>query len=335
MKLLVIRFSSIGDIILTTPAIRCLKQQVAGAEVHFLTKLSFKKVTEHNPYIDKFHYYDDNLSALIQQLKTEHYDYIVDLHKNFRTFIIKSALRVEAFTYKKESLQKFLLTKFHINFMSGRHIAIRCLDTVARFGVKDDGGGLDYFIPPQDRVKAEDLPLSHSMGYVAIVIGASYYTKKLPVHKLQQLCSQIALPIVLVGGKEDITEGEQIATVNPIKIYNACGKFNLNESADIVRKAKVVISHDTGLQYIACAFNKPVIAIWGGTSPKLDVEPFYGYKYLNTVSNKAMYKNMIVPNLLCQPCSNFGTATCPVGHFKCMEEQDLTKIQEAVDEYLR
>jgi ADP-heptose:LPS heptosyltransferase len=334
MKFLVIRFSSIGDIVLTTPTIRCLKQQVAGAEVHFLTKLSFKKVTEHNPYIDKFYYYDDNLASLVKQLKSEHYDYIIDLHKNLRTFRIKAALHVEAYTYKKESLQKFLLTKFHLNFMSGRHIALRSLDTVARFGVKDDGGGLDYFIPPADRVKAEDLPLSHSMGYVAIVIGASYYTKKLPVHKLQQLCIQVALPIVLVGGKEDIAEGEQIATVDPVKVYNACGKFNLNESADIVRKAKVVISHDTGLQYIACAFNRPVIAVWGGTSPKLDVEPFYGYKYLHAVNNKPMYKNMVVPGLLCQPCSNFGTATCPVGHFKCMEEQGIVKIQEAVEGYL-
>ena len=334
MKFLVIRFSSIGDIVLTTPTIRCLKQQVAGAEVHFLTKLSFKKVTENNPYIDKFYYYDDNLTALIKQLKAEHYDYIIDLHKNLRTFRIKTALQVEAYTYKKESLQKFLLTTFHINFMSGRHIALRCLDTVSRFGVKDDGGGLDYFIPPPDRVNAEDLPLSHSMGYVAIVIGASYYTKKLPVHKLQQLCTQIALPIVLVGGKEDIPEGEKITTVDPVKIYNACGKFNLNESADIVRKAKVVISHDTGLQYIACAFNRPVIAIWGGTSPKLDVEPFYGYKYLHTVNNKPMYNNMVVPGLLCQPCSNFGTATCPVGHFKCMEAQDIVKIQHAVEAYL-
>ena len=335
MKFLVIRFSSIGDIVLTTPTIRCLKQQVAGAEVHFLTKLSFKKVTENNPYIDKFYYYDDNLTALIKQLKAEHYDYIIDLHKNLRTFRIKTALHVEAYTYKKESLQKFLLTTFHINFMSGRHIALRCLDTVSHFGVKDDGGGLDYFIAPPDRVNAEDLPLSHSMGYMAIVIGASYYTKKLPVHKLQQLCTQIALPIVLVGGKEDIPEGEKITTVDPVKIYNACGKFNLNESADIVRKAKVVISHDTGLQYIACAFNRPVIAIWGGTSPKLDVEPFYGYKYLHTVNNKPMYNNMVVPGLLCQPCSNFGTATCPVGHFKCMEQQDILKIKQVVEGYLR
>jgi ADP-heptose:LPS heptosyltransferase len=173
------------------------------------------------------------------------------------------------------------------------------------------------------------------MGYVAIVIGASYYTKKLPVHKLQQLCKEINHPIILVGGKEDIAEGDEVTAVDSIKIYNACGKFKLNESASLVRNAKVVISNDTGLQYIACAFNRPVIAIWGGTSPKLDVEPFYGYRYLNSVRNKTMHKNMVVSGLLCQPCSNYGTATCPVGHFKCMEQQDVDKIRQAVDGYLR
>ncbi len=334
MKFLVIRFSSIGDIVLTTPAIRCLKQQVAGAEVHFLTKLSFKAVTAHNPYIDKFYYYDDNLALLIKELRSEGYDYIIDLHKNLRTLRIKLALNVESYSYNKESLQKFLLTKLRLNFMSGRHITLRCLDALARFNVQDDGRGLDYFIRPGDRVAISDLPLSHSMGYVAMVIGASFYTKKLPVHKLQQLCLTIGYPIVLVGGKEDVPEGEKIAAADPAKIYNACGKFNLNESADIVRNAKVVISHDTGLQYIACAFNKPVVAIWGGTSPRLDVEPFYGYRYLEASQNKAVYKNMLVPGLKCQPCSNFGTATCPLGHFNCMEQQDLGKIKNAVDLFL-
>jgi ADP-heptose:LPS heptosyltransferase len=240
---------------------------------------------------------------------------------------------VESYTYKKESLQKFLLTKFHINFMSGRHISLRCLDTLARFGVKDDGKGLDYFIPDKERLSHSDLPLAHSMGYVAVVIGASYYTKKLPVHKLKELCLKIAYPVVLVGGKEDIHEAEQIASADPIEIYNACGKFTLNESAGIIRDAKLVISHDTGMQYIACAFNKPVIAIWGGTSPKLDVEPFYGSRYLNAV-HKQMHVNMLVPGLLCQPCSNYGTATCPAGHFKCMEHQDVAKIIKAAEAFM-
>ena len=334
MKFLVIRLSSIGDIVLASPVVRCLKKQVEDAEVHFLTKASFKIVTESNPYIDKFFYYNNNMDELIEDLKEENYDYIIDLHNNIRTLKIKRSLKVKAFTINKLNTQKFLLTKLHINVMPGEHITLRSLKTVESFGVKDDGLGLDYFIPKKDIVPDNDIPTSHSAGFIAIVIGASYYTKKLPVHKLQELCSKIDHPIILVGGKEDIKEGKAIAAIDPVKIYNACGKFNLNESADLVRRSKLVISHDTGLQYIACAFNKQVLAIWGGTTPKLDVEPFYGSRFLST-QKKLPYENIIVPGLWCQPCSKYGKKKCPLGHFKCMELQDIDSIVKKANERLK
>ncbi len=326
MKFLIIRFSSIGDIVLTTPAIRCLKQQVPGAEVHFLTKSKFKPVTIANPYIDKFHYLEKDIKPIINDIRLEHYDYIIDLHKNWRTLRIylETDLKTKWLSYRKLSFQKLLLTKLGINTMPGIHIAQRCLNALKPLGVKDDGKGLDYFVPVKEQIDMSDLPLSHRMGYIAIVIGGSFFTKKLPVYKLQELCRQIPHPVVLLGGKEDAEEGTTIAAIDPIKIYNACGKFSLNESADITRKAKLVISHDTGLQYIACAFQNPVMAVWGGTSPKLDVEPYYGSATLQK------HINFIVPALPCQPCSNFGTKTCPKKHFKCMRLQDVTAIAEAV-----
>lgn len=325
MKVLVIRFSSIGDIVLTTPVIRCLKQQLPHVEIHFLSKLQFKAVTEANPYIDQFHYYNGNLSTLIKTLKAEEFNYVIDLHKNFRSYKIRWALRTKVLAYHKQSVQKFLLTRFHINLMAGRHISLRCLDAVAPLGVMDDGKGLDYFIPPHALLKPGDLPVSHSVGYIAIVIGASYFTKKLPVEKLQQLCATINYPIVLVGGKEDAETGNAVAAIDTIKVYNACGKFSLHESTDIVRQSHLVIAHDTGLLYIACALQKKVLAIWGGTSPALDVEPFYGTAYKQETLD-TLYHNYVVPNLTCQPCSNFGTATCPKNHFHCMQWQNIEGI---------
>ncbi|CAN5611875.1 glycosyltransferase family 9 protein [soil metagenome] len=332
MKFLVIRFSSIGDIVLATPVIRCLKKQLPDAEIHFLTKKSMKAVTEHNPYIDNFFYFDNNLTEIKQQLKKEQYDYIIDLHKNFRTFNIKLSLRRKSLTYKKESIKKFLLTKFGINVMLKKHITQRSLETIYPLGIKDDGKGLDYFIAEKDIVPIDAIPLTHRFGFVAIVIGGSYFTKKLPIEKLQELCKKINHPIILIGGSEDVLEAEQIEKVDTIKIYNACGKFNLNQSADLVRQSKLVISHDTGLQYIACAFNKPVLAIWGGTSPKLDVEPYYGNAF--KASAKFTYKNFLVEGLSCQPCSNFGTKTCPKGHFNCMQLQDIDHIQMTAEKVL-
>jgi heptosyltransferase-2 len=126
-----------------------------------------------------------------------------------------------------------------------------------------------------------------------------------------------------VGGKEDQLEGDAVAAVNPIKIHNACGQFNLQESALLVKNARTVISHDTGFLYIACAFHKKTVAIWGATSPALQVEPYYP-----TSMNNGMYYNAIVPKLSCQPCSNYGTKQCPQGHFACMKKHDLQLIAD-------
>lgn len=328
-KFLIIRFSSIGDIVLSTPVFRCIKNQIPNAEVHFVTKLSFKMVTESNPYIDRFFYFENDLEGLIQQLKTEEYDYVVDLHKNFRSIRITQALKKKTYTIDKESVRKLILTKLKINVMERVHITQRCINTLAPLGIKDDGLGLDYFIPEKDRVTEDDIPTSHLAGFIAIVIGANYFTKKLPAHKLKELCRKIDFPVILIGGKEDSFIGEEVASVDKIKIYNACGKFNLNESADLVRKSKLVISNDTGLQYIACAFQKPILAIWGGTSPKLDVEPYYGSLFMNKRENP-VFENIVL-NLWCQPCSKYGTATCPLGHFNCMEKQDIDAIVQKVN----
>ena len=109
MRLLFIRFSSIGDIVLTTPAIRCAKQQIPGVEIHFLTKGSMKEITEANPYIDHFHYLDNDLNSTIQSLKKIEFDHIIDLHNNLRTFKIKQALKAKSTSYRKLSLLKFFL----------------------------------------------------------------------------------------------------------------------------------------------------------------------------------------------------------------------------------
>lgn len=319
MKFLVIRFSSIGDIVLTTPVMRCLKQQVPGAEVHFLTKQSFKSIVEHNPYIDKVMLLEHSFETMIHELKQENYDYIIDLHHNLRTLRIKRALKAKNFSFNKLNLHKWLRTALRINILPKVHIVDRYLATLKSFGVRNDGQGLDYFIPAKDEVKNTDIPTSHQFGYIGLVIGAAHNTKKLPLHKLKELCSKIKHPIILLGGPEDRSAGDEIAAVDDIKIYNACGKFNLNESADLVRRAKVIITHDTGLMHIASAFKKPIISVWGNTVPSFGMTPYYG-DYQNKESRFEIEK------LWCRPCSKIGYKKCPLGHFKCMEKQDVERM---------
>ena len=331
-KILIIRFSSIGDIVLASPVFRCVKKQLNDVEIHFLTKLSYKIVTAANPYIDKFYYYDDNMNELLVELAKEKYDYVIDLHNNFRSNKIKKKLNAETYTIDKLTLEKFLLTNLNIDVMPNRHITQRSLDAVLSLGVEDDGGGLDYFIAEKDEVKPDDIPTGHLAGFIAIVIGATHFTKRFPIHKIIELCSKIDHPIILLGGKEDVENGTEIASTNETKIYNACGKFNISESADIVRKAKLVISNDTGMQYIACALKRPVLALWGGTTPDLDVEPYYGKNFMSNIQ-KPIYENVRL-KLSCQPCSKYGLKACPKAHFDCMEKIDVEELAEKVKGFL-
>ena len=327
-KFLIIRFSSIGDIVLTTPVIRCLKQQVPDAEIHFLTKEEYRGVISSNPYIDKIQVMGSSWDLMLHQLQFEEYDYIIDLHHNLRTLRIKRALKsAKAFSFNKLNIQKWLLTALKINRLPNLHIVDRYMDTLKSFNVNNDGKGLDYFFPLENRVKDSDLPFSHMFGYVGVVIGAALNTKKLPVHKLKQLCAGIQYPVVLLGGKEDFSVGEEVASIDPIKIYNACGKFSLHESADLIIRSKLIVSNDTGLMHIAAAFKKPIVSIWGNTVPAFGMYPYYGN---DSVKNEKSE----VEGLRCRPCSKIGHDKCPKGHFKCMELQDIDKLNSLVKSLL-
>ncbi|HZE83948.1 MAG TPA: glycosyltransferase family 9 protein [Puia sp.] len=339
MKFLIIRFSSIGDIVLTTPVIRCLRQQVATAEIHYLTKLAYRPILAANPYIDKLHFLEDDLAATIAELKQEDFDYVIDLHHNLRTWKVKRGLGKQSFSFNKLNWEKLALVWLKWNRMPDKHIVDRYLDTVASFGVKNDGAGLDYFIPEADRVKPHDIPTSHQAGYIGLVIGAALATKQLPLHKLKAICTQARHPLILLGGPEDAAVATELAAIDPIRIYNACGKFNLNESADLVRQAKLVITHDTGLMHIAAAFRRPVLSVWGNTVPAFGMYPYYGNNYLSDyrpsrvtgLSGDLPYEMMEVKGLGCRPCSKIGFTKCPRGHFKCMELQSAERIVRAIN----
>lgn len=327
LRFLIIRFSSIGDIVLTTPVIRCLKKQVPDAEIHFLTKYSFRSILEHNPYIDHLHLMEADLNTVIHNLKAFEFDHIIDLHHNLRTLRVKQGLGRPSVSFDKLNIEKWLLTNFKIDRMPPVHIVDRNLATVKKFGVVNDGAGLDYFVGPEDVVPSEDIPTSHIAGYVGVVIGAALATKKMPIEKLQEICAQIQHPIMLLGGPEDQEAGEKIAALDPDRIYNACGKFTLNESADLVRKAKLIVTHDTGLMHIAAAYGKPIISIWGNTVPAFGMGPYYG-------SRQIPHKSFEVPGLRCRPCSKIGYKKCPKGHFRCMNLQSAGAIAKAAMEML-
>ncbi|WP_207532811.1 glycosyltransferase family 9 protein [Desertivirga arenae] len=318
MKILIIRFSSIGDIVLTTPVIRCVKQQLPDCELHFLSKPNFKAVLSSNPYIDKIHLLQKPLAKTVEELKAEKFDYVIDLHNNLRTSLLKFKLGVRSSAFNKLNIEKWLLVNFKINKMPNKHIVDRYLEAAAPLGVTNDGKGLDYFLEKERNVQ-ELLPASH-LNYVAFVTGAQHATKRLPLHKIVEICRLINKPVVLLGGKDEMDQGAEIARESGAHVFNGCGRFSLDESAFLVREAESVITHDTGLMHIAAAFNKRIISVWGNTVPELGMYPY-------KTEDQKIFE---VKGLKCRPCSKIGYKKCPLGHFKCMNEQNSKGIADCI-----
>ncbi|MFP4526802.1 MAG: glycosyltransferase family 9 protein [Bacteroidales bacterium] len=322
VKFLVLRFSSIGDIVLTTPVVRALKQQVENAEVYYFTKSQYKALLEANPYIDKIICLENNLSKQLKILKRENIDYIIDLHHNLRTGRIKHSLKRIAFSFDKLNLKKWLLVNFKINKLPDKHIVDRYFETVDLFDVKNDGKGLDYFIPPKDEVALEVFPDDFQKGYIAFVIGAKHNTKQLTIEKVKGIIQLLNYPVVFLGGKEDYQTAEKITSDFPGKTFNACGLFNINQSASIVNQSNLVITHDTGLMHIAAAFKKKIISVWGNTVPEFGMYPYNPHKESLIFENKGLY---------CRPCSKIGFKKCPKKHFRCINELDEKQIAESAN----
>lgn len=322
VKFLVIRLSSIGDIVLTTPVVRGLKQQVENAEVHFVTKKKHACIVESNPYVDKVHLFEEQMGDLIRELENEQFDYIIDLHRNFRSSRIKRRLKIPSFSVNKLNRQKWIMVQFKINKLPDRHIVDRYLETVSVFDVKNDGRGLDYFIAEKDEFKKEDLPAPFQKGYVAFVIAGTWFTKKLPVEKVSEICQKIDQPVILLGGKNEYDEGEKVLSQSKGNVLNYAGKVSLNQSASLVRGANVVLTNDTGLMHIAAAFKKKILSFWGNTIPDFGMYPY------QPGENSEILE---VEGLKCRPCSKLGHKKCPKRHFKCMNEIEVEKVVEWIE----
>ena len=323
MKILVIRFSSIGDIVLTTPVIRCLKNQIDSVEIHVLTKKKFSSLYKTNPHINKVYEYDDSLKKNIEELRLENYDYIADLQKNKRSLRVTRALHKPHNSFPKLNFKKFLLTTFKINLMPDIHIVDRYFKAVEKLGVKNDYQGLDFFISEKNDYPLSKLPENFQKGYHAFVIGGTYKTKILPAVKVIEVIKKLNEPVILLGGPDDVERAEEIlsAVSCQLSAISLVGKINLEQSASIVKKAKSVLTNDTGLMHIAAAFHKNVVSVWGNTVPELGM-----YPYLPNEKEKCHIVEC--KDVKCRPCSKLGFKECPRRHFKCMMKIDCDAIVE-------
>jgi len=325
MKILIIRFSSIGDIVLTTPIIRCVANQIPNAEIHYICKPAYTNLLDNNPYIKHLHLFEPDNLSLIQTLKAENFDYIIDLQNNFRSKKLAKKLSVPNSAFPKLNIKKWLLVNFKINRMPNIHVVERYFRAteILPQAIENDSQGLDFFIDDADRKKIETLHLQQD--FIAIAMGSQHATKQLPLSKLTEICQHLNKQIILLGGKEDAETAEKLCSSINKDIVNLCGKLSLRESAACIEKSKKLLTGDTGLMHIAAALNKSIVSVWGNTVPAFGMYPYMP-------KNPENYIIIENNHLSCRPCSKLGFPQCPKKHFKCMEEIDIQTIVKLLNE---
>ncbi len=326
MKVLVIRFSSLGDIVLTTPVVRVLQNNL-DAKVHYLTKSNFSGLLKPNPHITKVYSIKKSVNEVIGALKQEKYDYIIDLHLNLRSIQTRLHLRtVKTLSYQKYNFQKWKMVKLKRFPKDPSHIVDRYLGALTALKVHNDNKGLEFhFDRDLDLSKIQNLVPDRPFG--VFVIGAAHFTKVMPKEKFLEVMMQFSHPMVIIGGPSELETGLWLQKQLQKPVYNLCGKLSIQESAMVVNLSKVVVSHDTGFMHIAAALKKPLVTIWGGSVSQMGYWPYYG--------NQSIPFVMIEDKQLsCRPCSRFGKDHCPKKHFNCMHNLSVELIATSANQFM-
>jgi heptosyltransferase-2 len=257
---------------------------------------------------------------LLRSLRRERYDYIIDLHRNLRTWWVKQRLHASALSFPKLNVRKWLLTTFKINKLPKIHIIDRYMASLKTLDIAPDRQGLDFIIPPDTILPSFFDTLQKP--FVALVLGAQHATKKIPYSKLILLCGLIDYQVVALGGKHEAIDGERLAA-QCTNAANFCGKLDIYQSSMVLKLSSVVITPDTGLMHIAAALKKDIFSVWGNTVPDFGMYPYMAGERSQIFE---------VKNLKCRPCSKIGYNACPRKHFNCMHEQDFHKLAAMVND---
>lgn len=315
-RVLVVRFSSIGDIILTSPIVRSLFEY--GYRVDFLTKKAFVDLVRFNPAIERVWTLEEfeSLRELGHALKREKYSAVFDLHGNLRTLGLRMVLwNVPFYTYDKCWLKRFLLVRFKVRKRC-KYVVLRYAVALHKAGIPFLNRGLEVHLPAN--IEVSNLPEK----YWVLVVGAAHRTKQIPEDKSAYLINEIGGTPILVGGsKEKQIVNQILAQVNNTNVISLVGKLSLLESAYVVKNSQFVITPDTGMMHMASAFRKPMIVIWGNTVPEFGMTPYIPEE------NIPIYQ-FEVKDLKCRPCHKHGRQQCPKGHWDCMYKQDWQRIAE-------
>lgn len=304
---MIIRFSSLGDVLLTTPIIRALKTKYPDTKIDFLVREEYADAVKLNPYLNFVYVLSrsEKMNLLIKIIMENNYDFIIDLQNNLRSRTLRTKLNTVSYSYSKPTFEKFLLVRFKINLLKQfKSIPQRYSEALP--GLMLDDKGLELFLPQSTGSK-----LIGANKYIGLIPGSKHFSKRWPPEYFIELGNKLLLhdfvPVIL-GGRDDKELCESISSGISSSI-NLGNDNNLFQTASDMKLCTVIVSNDSGLMHTAVAVGTPVIAIFGSSVKDFGFVP-YGAKNLILENN----------SLSCRPCSHIGRNSCPQRHFKCMRE---------------
>lgn len=318
-KILIIRLSSLGDILLSTPLVRTIKSKYPDAAIDFLLRKEYGDVYRCNPHLNKLYLYNnDNTGELIKELELNSYDLVIDLQNNLRSRKITEKLNTRVTRFRKKTIDKFLLVHFKINRLKNApQIADRYAESIPGFSL--DNEGLEIFT---DCKEQDHLILpENSIGFCP---GSRHFTKMYPEKyfiDLGNILTEKGFRIILLGGKSDIDICSRISSAINNSI-NLCSNNNLLLTVNYMKQCKCIVCNDSGLMHLGCAAKVPVITIFGSSVKEFGFTPYTSVKSLILENN----------SLSCRPCSHIGRSECPLKHFKCMIEITPEKVSESIEQ---
>jgi lipopolysaccharide heptosyltransferase II len=340
-KTLVIRFSSIGDIILASPLLRVLRKKYPSLQIDFVTRKEFSDIVRYNPNINRIYEIDaakgfKELISLKTSIQREQYDLIVDIHNSLRSRYIRLFNEAgENVVIDKRVWERAMLVNFKKNYYRGIvSVADRYIEPLKKYGVENDNKGLELFIPDEIRTKVSssiaELKLNASGKVIGFCPSAKHATKCWPAERFVELGMRLVkdydAKILVFGGPADIDKNKSVADKINASGQNGSaidfsGKLALLETAAAMEFCDILVTNDSGLMHIAAAMKRKVVAIFGST-----VEEF-GFFPIGT-------ENIVLERkgLYCRPCSHIGRDECPEKHFRCMNEIQVADVLKSVRE---
>ncbi|MGH7659166.1 MAG: glycosyltransferase family 9 protein [Gemmatimonadales bacterium] len=331
-RILLLRLSSIGDVILTTPLVRALRSRLPEAHIAFMTRREFTPLLSEHPALDEVLPFEGGTSIreLAARLRREKFTDILDLHGTPRTRLLRYLVPGRWRGYRHHRLARDILIRFKRDVYP-RHLPVaeRYFDAARELGIEPDGGPPEFHLAPAAVENVRGFLGEHRLGrdrpLVALAPGAAHVTKRWPAARWDEFIRILVkdgFDCILLGGPDDAELAGMLAMPGGKHTVSAAGKFGLQETGAAIRESRVLVSGDTGVMHMGTATGTPVIALFG---PTVEQFGFFPYRSHNLV---------IQQDLDCRPCTAWGTERCPLGHHRCLVDTAAADVRAALGRIL-